>query len=286
MSCEEKFNAAVSVIRSLPKNGSYQPSKELMLRFYGFYKQATEGPAKEPRPSFWDVVKRAKWDAWHRLGKISRQDAMTAYVDELNKIVETMAFTDNVADFLSSLDSFTAHVPVEDLEMCIGPALEKVRSQPGSPLAGTPLGSRDTSPVRCRIPSIDIIEQDEDEEDFLDSIEQAEPDSRSKPEPVKKHYMVNGNADFIKETKILNGFHDPRKHIETAVSEALQKAVESLRRDLTSTNNRLQALEHHLVKKTNSPKLYGGLTKEVIIFIIAWPLVTNFLMYRYMRRRT
>lgn len=57
------------------------------------------------------------------------------------QIVETMAFTDNVADFLTSVDSFTNNVPVEDLELCIGPALEKVRSLPGSPLANTPLGN-------------------------------------------------------------------------------------------------------------------------------------------------
>lgn len=49
-----------------------------------------------------------------------------------------MALTDNVADFLTSLDSFSGSV--EDLEMCIGPTLDKVRSQPGSPLSNSPLG--------------------------------------------------------------------------------------------------------------------------------------------------
>lgn len=281
MSCEDKFNAAVSVIRNLPKNGSYQPSNELMLRFYGYYKQATEGPARGPRPAFWDVVKRAKWDAWARLGNMPRQDAMQAYVDELNKIVETMAFTDNVAEFLTSLDSFSAQVPVEDLELCIGPALEKVRSQPGSPLANTPLGSRDTSPVRGRIPSTVSIEQDEEEDDFLDSVEQAEPDSRNKES--KKNIMVNGNLNAVQpETKLMNGYLDHRKHIENAVSEALQRAVESLRRDLSVTNSRIQALEHHITRK--SPRLFAGLSKEAVILIIVWPLIAHFFVYRLMRR--
>lgn len=283
MSCEDKFNAAVSVIRNLPKNGSYQPSNELMLRFYGFYKQATEGPAKGPRPAFWDVVKRAKWDAWARLGNMPKETAMQAYVDELNKIVETMAFTDNVAEFLTSLDSFSAQVPVEDLELCIGPALEKVRSQPGSPLAGTPLGSRDTSPVRGRIPSTISVEQDDEEDDFLDSIEQAEPDSRNK-EIIKKNAMGNGNLNSSQqETKIVNGYLDPRKHIDNAVSEALQRAVESLRRDLSLTNSRIQALEHHLSRKR--PQFFAGLSKEAVLFIVAWPLVAHFLVYRFLRRR-
>uniref|UniRef100_T1J7X7 ACB domain-containing protein n=1 Tax=Strigamia maritima TaxID=126957 RepID=T1J7X7_STRMM len=77
-STEELFNAAVDVIRDLPKNevlyqitddfkmykkncfshisGAYQPSYQLMLRFYGFYKQATQGPCDQAKPAFWDVV--------------------------------------------------------------------------------------------------------------------------------------------------------------------------------------------------------------------------------------
>lgn len=74
-------------------SGSYQPSNELMLRFYGFYKQATEGPAVGTRPGFWDVIKRAKWDAWARLGNMSKEEAMQRYVDELNKVCEIRVLT-------------------------------------------------------------------------------------------------------------------------------------------------------------------------------------------------
>lgn len=52
-----------------------------------------------------------------------------------------MSYTDNVANFLTSLESFYESVPVEDLEMLIGPVIERVQSQPGSPLSGSPLGS-------------------------------------------------------------------------------------------------------------------------------------------------
>lgn len=57
------------------------------------------------------------------------------------QIVETMSYTDNVATFLGSLDSFYETVPAEDLELLVGPVLERIRSQPGSPLSGSPLGS-------------------------------------------------------------------------------------------------------------------------------------------------
>lgn len=99
-----------------------------------------EGPCQQPKPAFWEVVKKAKWDAWMKLGNMSRQEAMNNYVDELKKIVETMSYTDNVANFLGSLDSFYESVPSEDLEMLVGPVIERMRSQPGSPLSGSPLG--------------------------------------------------------------------------------------------------------------------------------------------------
>ena len=42
-------------------SGPFQPSREMMLLFYGYYKQATEGPCTSPKPGFWDLVKKAKW---------------------------------------------------------------------------------------------------------------------------------------------------------------------------------------------------------------------------------
>lgn len=129
MTTEEKFHAAVNVIRNLPKNGSYQPSNELMLKFYSYFKQATEGSCKSSKPGFWDVVGRAKWTAWNNLGNMSKEQAMINYVEELKKIVETMSYTENVATFLSSLDSFYETVPQEDLELVCGSVLERIRSQ-------------------------------------------------------------------------------------------------------------------------------------------------------------
>lgn len=36
-------------------SGSFQPSTEMMLRFYSYYKQATEGKCTIPKPAFWDL---------------------------------------------------------------------------------------------------------------------------------------------------------------------------------------------------------------------------------------
>ncbi|KAM6175194.1 acyl-CoA-binding domain-containing protein 4 isoform 4-T4 [Erethizon dorsatum] len=91
--CREQFRAAVSVIQSLPRTGSYRPSYEEMLRFYSYYKQATLGPCLAPRPGFWDPIGRYKWDAWHSLGRMSREEAMSAYVAEMKLVAQKVIDT-------------------------------------------------------------------------------------------------------------------------------------------------------------------------------------------------
>uniref|UniRef100_A0A8D1PST8 Acyl-CoA binding domain containing 4 n=1 Tax=Sus scrofa TaxID=9823 RepID=A0A8D1PST8_PIG len=86
--CQKQFQAAVNVIQNLPKNGSYRPSYEEMLRFYSYYKQATVGPCLVPRPGFWDPIGRYKWDAWNSLGKMSREEAMSAYITEMKLVAQ------------------------------------------------------------------------------------------------------------------------------------------------------------------------------------------------------
>lgn len=68
MSIEDQFNAAVNVIQNLPKNGSFQPSDQLKLKFYAFFKQAKEGSNRTPKPSFYEIIARYKHDAWAKLG--------------------------------------------------------------------------------------------------------------------------------------------------------------------------------------------------------------------------
>ena len=58
-----------------------------MLKFYGYYKQATQGRCNQPKPSFWDVVGKAKWDAWNKCGDMSQRYAMTLYIAELKQVI-------------------------------------------------------------------------------------------------------------------------------------------------------------------------------------------------------
>ncbi|CAF2760528.1 unnamed protein product [Rotaria sp. Silwood2] len=105
-SLQEKFNAAVKAIQRLPSDGSFQPSNEMKLTFYGLYKQATAGPCKEPRPSLFNYINRAKWDAWDRCRSMTKESAMTAYIDEIRKILETMPQTNEVLEFTQLIGPF------------------------------------------------------------------------------------------------------------------------------------------------------------------------------------
>lgn len=68
--------------------------------------------------------------------------AMELYVDELKKIIETMSYTDNVAEFMGSVGEL-GDVDLLDLEAVAPEAIKQVRSRPNSPFA-----SRESSPVR------------------------------------------------------------------------------------------------------------------------------------------
>lgn len=61
-----------------------------------------------------------------------KERAMELYVDELKKIIETMSYTDNVAEFMGSVSELDG-VDVEDLEAVAPEAIKKVKSQPNSP---------------------------------------------------------------------------------------------------------------------------------------------------------
>lgn len=63
---------------------------------------------------------------------MSKERAMELYVDELKKIIETMSYTDNVAEFMGSISELDG-VDVDDLEAVAPEAIKKVKSQPNSP---------------------------------------------------------------------------------------------------------------------------------------------------------
>ena len=61
-------------------------TKKKLLKLYSYYKQATDGDAKGERPGGFDFVGGAKYDAWTKLKGMSKDDAMTNYVKQVDKL--------------------------------------------------------------------------------------------------------------------------------------------------------------------------------------------------------
>lgn len=83
----DEFDAAVAYVRSLPKDGPIQLDNATKLKFYGLFKQATEGDNTSSQPWAVQLEARAKWDAWTSNKGLAQADAKKAYVDALTEAV-------------------------------------------------------------------------------------------------------------------------------------------------------------------------------------------------------
>ncbi|XP_074027424.1 acyl-CoA-binding domain-containing protein 6 [Leptinotarsa decemlineata] len=59
---------------------------QTLLTLYGYYKQGTEGPCNTPKPSWYDIRSKAKWEAWHKLGDMPSKEAKTFYVENIKAL--------------------------------------------------------------------------------------------------------------------------------------------------------------------------------------------------------
>ena len=80
------LNATFEAAVANSKNLSERPDNATLLKIYALYKQATDGENTEKKPSFSDMVGRAKWDAWEKLKGPSAGEAKPQYVDPITSL--------------------------------------------------------------------------------------------------------------------------------------------------------------------------------------------------------
>lgn len=78
----KKFEIASEEVKQLPS----KPDNETLLELYSLYKQGQEGDVTGERPGFTDFIGRAKFDAWAKLKGTSKETAMQAYIDLVEKL--------------------------------------------------------------------------------------------------------------------------------------------------------------------------------------------------------
>ena len=79
---DTSFKTAAAEAQTLAK----RPDNDTMLQLYALYKQATAGDNTEKKPSFSDVVGRAKWDAWEKLKGTGLDAAKQQYIDLIESL--------------------------------------------------------------------------------------------------------------------------------------------------------------------------------------------------------
>ncbi|GAA5977910.1 hypothetical protein JCM5350_006263 [Sporobolomyces pararoseus] len=107
----KRFERAVDIIQSLPKSGPIQTGYDDKLLLYAVYKQATEGNIKTSRPGMFDVLGRAKWDAWNKRKDLNQLDAERMYVETLIRILKGYSDRTPAVELIKELENFSIQPP-------------------------------------------------------------------------------------------------------------------------------------------------------------------------------
>jgi carboxylesterase len=83
MASSDDFTAAQVRVKTLRST----PAPDELLELYALYKQATAGDATGDRPGMLDFKGRAKYDAWASRRGLSKDDAMSAYTQVVERLV-------------------------------------------------------------------------------------------------------------------------------------------------------------------------------------------------------
>ncbi|KAM9210437.1 acyl-CoA-binding domain-containing protein 4 isoform 9-T10 [Dugong dugon] len=267
--CQKQFQAAVSVIQSLPKNGSYRPSYEEMLRFYSYYKQATMGPCLVPRPGFWDPIGRYKWDAWNSLGRMSREEAMSAYIAEMKVVAQKVIDTVPLGELAEHMFGYfkPLYQVIPDMPRPPETFLRRVTGQKERVLNRN-VGADLEPPCPCKEPAPPSPEfqlpRDLDSEVFCDSLEQlepelevwaeqrgapgGEPDTRTSPRPPREQEGFGGSLLGPQE-----------------LDTWLTGTVQALQESMQDVQGRLQSLESMPHPHKQALRLHAALLPPVAL---------------------
>ncbi|XP_064895922.1 acyl-CoA-binding domain-containing protein 4 isoform X4 [Columba livia] len=268
-----QFRAAVQVIQGLPRSGSYRPSYEEMLRFYSYYKQATAGRCQGPRPGFWDPIGRYKWDAWHSLGRMSKEEAMAAYVAEMKKVAQKI------------IDTVPMDEMTEEMFKYFEPLYEVIHDMPRPPEAFFKRkgGSREPTaePGQDEPASSPALEHPED----AVSVEQ---DEQHAPDPC----LAGGEQDAGSVPELsLELPPELEAHVAStvrALQNDMQRVLERLSELETLTTGQGDTAgtdpgQPHALQETSPWPL--AVSPRTLLFLLTWPFVTQWLLRRWQGRK-
>ncbi len=81
---DEQFTQAQTDVKTLTS----KPSNDDLLTLYALFKQATAGEASDAKkPGRFDLVGKAKYEAWSKLAGTSGEDAKTRYIAKVDALL-------------------------------------------------------------------------------------------------------------------------------------------------------------------------------------------------------
>ncbi|KAI7876403.1 ACBP-domain-containing protein [Lichtheimia hyalospora FSU 10163] len=135
----KRFHKALYIVQHLSPSSSFQPTKDQKLELYALYKQAVSGNVNTPRPGIFDVVGRAKWDAWNKLDGLTSLEAKHRYVEALLRVaVEAFKKPASKVQAHQIIQAFTTMQPSADNE-----TEDETSNDDGSSAASTDAEERD-----------------------------------------------------------------------------------------------------------------------------------------------
>ncbi|OXB56658.1 hypothetical protein ASZ78_003949 [Callipepla squamata] len=257
--CGAQFQAAVRVIQGLPRSGSYRPSYEEMLRFYSYYKQATAGRCQGPRPGFWDPIGRYKWDAWHSLGRMSKEEAMAAYVAEMKKVAQKI------------IDTVSPDETTQEMFRYFEPLYEVIRDMPRPPESFF-RGTGDEQEQEA--------ESGQEERASSPALEDALPgeqQDRQQAPDVQLGGAEHGAGSPAEPTAVEQR---PLPELDARVAGT----VRALQDDMQRVLERLNELELLTSTQAASPWALPA-SPHTLLFLVAWPFITQWLLRRWRGRK-
>ncbi|XP_063260004.1 acyl-CoA-binding domain-containing protein 4 isoform X5 [Prinia subflava] len=286
--CGAQFRAAVQVIQGLPRSGAYRPSYEEMLRFYSYYKQATAGCCQGPRPGFWDPIGRYKWDAWHSLGSMSKEEAMAAYVAEMKKVAQKV------------IDTVPMDETTEEMFRYFEPLYEVIHDMPRPPESffknkgehrGQPEGPSQDGSASTESPT-DTVPGEQQDGQRVPDVQLAGGDPESTPElapglavELEAHVASTVRAlqeelwrvqerlsrlEMLGAAQGLEGGYQP--HLHPKPSPVLQE-------DTAGTDPGLAPAPQAM-----SPR-HLAVSPRTLLFLATWPFVTQWLLRLWQGRK-
>ncbi|KZS98096.1 ACBP-domain-containing protein [Sistotremastrum niveocremeum HHB9708] len=133
MNIDEQFDRAVAIVQGLPKTGPIQTSYEEKLAMYSLYKQATVGNVQGSRPGMWDMLGRAKWDAWEKHKDLDSSSAKLLYVETLQKVLRKYSDKTTARDLVRELETNA----VDPSQLVMSGTLSRTRSASSSGSSGS-----------------------------------------------------------------------------------------------------------------------------------------------------